>query len=94
MVGKPVEGLEGTLKKDLDYTKLKKADVLYFLTQEVIEGKPVTKISGKDYRVRLMGLYIGDRGTNFIYTAPGEKVRERQLSKFPYEALLVTRTSE
>jgi len=92
-LGIAVKGLDGILMENLNLSKLKKADTLHFLNTENT-GRidiPTAKINGSNYWTWTMGIYIGDKGHNFIHAEPQDKVREDQIQDMPYPALLATR---
>lgn len=92
-LGKPVRGLDGILTDSLDYSKLKRGDVIYFLIPcEVTNDRPLAKINGENYWTWHMGIYEGD--SMVIHAEPNNKVIEQKLRGIIGDALYVTRLSE
>jgi hypothetical protein len=48
-LGTPVQGLNGVLKEDIDFSKFKEGDIIYFLSERKIKDKPLAKINDKEY---------------------------------------------
>jgi cell wall-associated NlpC family hydrolase len=89
-LGKPVDGLAGTLRADVDRTKLRPGDVLYFLLEGyVIQDEPLLVIGDRKFWPWHTGLYVGDGVA--LNAHPAEGTREMPLDELAWDALFVTR---
>ncbi len=98
-LGSPVKGLNGVLKNDIDYSKLKKGDILYFLvTTEIYDtDPPLVTIDSIPYYVWHMGIFAGFDTTGCplcLNARPGDKVVIEPLGNIYFERLFVTRLDE
>ncbi|MEN3044760.1 MAG: NlpC/P60 family protein [Candidatus Hydrothermales bacterium] len=94
-LGIPVEGLNGVLKEEIDTSRLKRGDIIYFLVPYPIgNDKPLAKIEDKDYYAWHLGIYIGNG--EVINAYPGDKVRIDKLIDIIGEdgAIFVTRIEQ
>jgi hypothetical protein len=48
-LGTPVQGLDGVLKEDIDFSKFKEGDIIYFLSDNKIKDKPLAEIDNQKY---------------------------------------------
>lgn len=91
-LGRPVNGLEGVLREDIDYSKLKEGDVVYFLVQNfAINDAPLAEIDGNSYWPWHMGLYEGGTDHLILHASPMEEVKSQPIEEIGFDALLVTR---
>ena len=94
-LGRPVPGLNGVLRSDLDKKKLEKGDVLFFLWKNYnIEADRPLWTRGEDkYGVWHTGLIHGrkDKVVRVIHAKPGEKVTIEPLDEIEFDALFVVR---
>jgi cell wall-associated NlpC family hydrolase len=92
-LGKPVNDLDGILRKDFDGSKLKPGDVVYFLVKdyELMKDRdtPLAKINNQSYWPWHMGLYMGNN--TIIHARPSDKVVAEHLDEIYFDALFVTR---
>jgi hypothetical protein len=81
-LGKPVKGLDGILTKEVNIKNLQKGDIVYLLTNNPIQDKPLANINEKDYWPWHTGIY-SDRDKNlFLEASPSKsKVVERSFSE-------------
>ncbi|MGE3063619.1 MAG: hypothetical protein AB7T10_08310 [bacterium] len=93
-LGKAVEGFEGVIAKNADFTKLKVGDIIYLLFDYKCnnEGATVT-IAEKDYWVWHMGLYAGMHNNEpyWLEANPGRYVMLQRMTNQPFDALIATR---
>lgn len=90
LLGTPVPGLDGVLRKDLDPAALVKGDVLYFLlANHRIEDEPLWHHDGFPYWPWHTGMYVGDG--KVIQADPWDTVQETDLYEVRWDALFVTR---
>jgi len=93
-LGNAVEGFEGVLEEDADFTKLRVGDIVYLLFDYKCnnEGETVN-IDGKGYWVWHMGLYAGMHNNEpyWIEAKPGEYVMIQRMTNQPFDALIATR---
>jgi hypothetical protein len=70
--GAPVPGLDGVLAEDIDWSRLRSGDVIFFIGQwpNPLEP-PIVTLGGEPYWVRHMGIYSGDLLRRFINGDPG-----------------------
>lgn len=82
-LGKPVEGLNGVLSKNIDYSKLEEGDIMYFMRRHYSESpNTIKKIGGENFEVAHMGIYTEKEEKEVLNAfAPGTKVREHSLGK-------------
>jgi len=96
-LGRPVPGLDGVLRSDLDHKKLKKGDVLFFLWKNYnLEADRPLWTRGEDqYGVWHTGMIHGrkDKKVRVIHAKPGEKVTIEPLEEIEFDALFVVRLS-
>jgi cell wall-associated NlpC family hydrolase len=96
-LGRPVRGLDGVLRSDLDNKKLKKGDVLFFLIKDYnLEADRPLYTRGEDkYGVWHTGLIHGrkDKVVRVIHAKPGDKVLIEPLDNIEFDALFVVRLS-
>ncbi len=98
-LGRPVNGLDGVLKKSLKGAKLKKGDVIYFLVKERVYDTdiPLVYIDSIPYWVWHMGIFAGfdSSGSPLCLNArPGDKVVIEPLNEIYFDAIFVTRPRE
>jgi cell wall-associated NlpC family hydrolase len=92
LLGKPVAGLDGVLRKDLDPAALVKGDVLYFLmANKRIEDEPLWHHDGFPYWPWHTGLYAGEG--RVLQADPWDTVQESDLYEVQWDALFVTRVA-
>lgn len=93
-LGNAVEGFEGVLEEDADFTKLRVGDIVYLLFDYKCnnEGETVN-IEGKGYWVWHMGLYAGMHNNEpyWLEANPGEYVMLQRMTNQPFDALIATR---
>lgn len=96
--GPPVKGLDGVLKKDIDYNKLREGDVVHILSTIKAEEswKPMAVINETNYYGHHLVIYIG--GDKMVHANPyffPEEVIIHSFKKFldatPLAAIYVTR---
>jgi cell wall-associated NlpC family hydrolase len=94
-LGRPVRGLDGVLRADLDQGKLKKGDVLFFLWENynLDADRPLWSKGDDQYGVWHTGLVHGLKGkqARVIHAKPGEKVVIEPLDDVEFDALFVVR---
>ncbi len=95
-LGKPVQGLDGVLRENLDPSLLHKGDALYFLIKGYDNPQDTSLLvqGGSEYRTWHTGLYAGGSKKNVLHAAPGDKVRLQPLEEITFDALYVTRRKE
>lgn len=81
-LGKPVDGLEGVLNKDIDFSKLKEGDIIYLLSLNKIEDKPLADINGVNYWPWHTGIYSNKEKNLFLHASPGNKVVEQNFKDY------------
>lgn len=93
LLGQPVEGLDGVLRKDLDPAALAPGDVVYFLmANRRIEDEPLWHHGGFPYWPWHTGLYAGDG--KVLQADPWDAVQETDLYEVMWDALYVTRVAD
>lgn len=96
-LGRPVRGLDGVLRADLDKSKLKKGDVLFFMIKDYnLDADRPLWVKGPDkYGVWHTGLIHGrkDKQVRVIHAKPGDKVLIEPLDDVEFDALFVVRLS-
>ena len=96
-LGRPVPGLDGVLRSDLDSQKLKKGDVLFFLWKNynLETDRPLWSKGEDRYGVWHTGLIHGrkDNVVRVIHAKPGDKVVIEPLEEIDFDALFVVRLS-
>lgn len=96
-LGRPVPGLDGVLRADLDQGKLKKGDVLFFLWENynLDADRPLWTKGERQYGVWHTGLVHGlkDNQARVIHAKPGEEVVIEPLFDIEFDALFVVRLS-
>ncbi len=94
-LGRPVPGLDGVLRADLDQGKLEKGDVLFFLWKNynLDADRPLWSKGDDQYGVWHTGLVHGlkDKQARVIHAKPGEKVVIEPLDDIDFDALFVVR---
>ncbi len=93
-LGKPVKGLEGVLKENIDFSKLKEGDIIYLLSLNKIGDKPLAKINGNKYWPWHTGIYSNKKENLFLHAKPGYKVVEQNFKDYiqqTSEGIFVTR---
>lgn len=93
-IGKPVEGLEGVLTKDIDFSKLKEGDIIYLLSLNKIDDVPLAKINGVNYWPWHTGIYSNKKENLFLHAKPQYKVVEQNFKDYiqqTSEGIFVTR---
>ena len=96
-LGKPVEDIDGILREKIDYTQLKKGDIIYFLVTEKIYDTdvPLLEIDGIPYWVWHVGIYAGfDKKPMVLHACPSDHVKIEPLEGIYFEAIFVTRLVE
>jgi cell wall-associated NlpC family hydrolase len=89
-LGRPVPGLDGILRGEVDVAQLEPGDVIYFLLRDYeIPDAPLWSHEGHDYWPWHMGLYAGDGRA--LHADPSSRVRHQRLEHVSYDALYVTR---
>ena len=82
-LGKPVEGLEGVLTKDVNLSKLEEGDIIYLLAKErKINDEPLAEINGKKYWPWHTGIYSNKEKNLFLHAAPLNKVIEQNFKDY------------
>ena len=96
-LGRPVRGLNGVLRADLDHKKLKKGDVLFFLWKNynLETDRPLWTRGEDQYGVWHTGMIHGrkDKVVRVIHAKPGEQVVIEPLEDIDFDALFVVRLS-
>lgn len=88
-LGKPVEGLEGVLTKDVDISKLEEGDIIYLLNQTKIKDKPLAEINGKKYWPWHTGIYSNKKENLFLHANPGAYPRyETKVVEYDFKEVL------
>lgn len=89
-LGRPVPGLRGVMRAELDQTKLLPGDVLYFLVEGYeIPDEPLLVMGERKFWPWHTGMYVGD---GLVLNAhPSEGTKEMPLSAITWDALFVTR---
>lgn len=94
-LGRPVRGLDGVLRADLDHQKLKKGDVLFFLWKNynLETDRPLWTQGDDQYGVWHTGMVHGrkDKVVQVIHAKPGERVVIEPLEDIDFDALFVVR---
>ncbi len=92
-LGKPVEGLEGVLTENIDFSKLKEGDIIYLLSRDSINDAPLAEIKGIKYWPWHTGIYSDEEKNLFLHANPGLKVVEQNFKEIlkNNEAIFVTR---
>ncbi len=94
-LGKPVLGLDGVLKNSIDYSKLKKGDIIYFLVPNKIgDVDYFIEIDTVKYWVWHMGIFAGNDTLEVplvLNARPGDKVVIEPLEDIYFDAIFVTR---
>jgi cell wall-associated NlpC family hydrolase len=94
-LGRPVLGLDGVLRAELDKGKLKKGDVLFFLWKNynLDADRPLWSKGDDRYGVWHTGLVHGlkNNQARVIHAKPGEKVVIEPLDDVEFDALFVVR---
>ncbi len=97
-LGKPVSGLDGVFKDSIDYSRLKKGDIIYFLVPYRIGNvEHFIKIDTIEYWVWHMGIYAGNDtlGVPLVLNArPGDKVVIEPIKDIYFDAIFVTRLGD
>jgi len=98
MLGKPVSGLNGVLKNNIDYSKFKKGDIVYFLVSYQIGNvKHFMEIDNIKYWVWHMGIFTGfdeNEVPLILHACPSHKVIIQPIKEIYFEAIFVTRLDE
>ena len=82
-LGFPVKGLDGILSKNVTLSKLKKADVIYLLSDKKINDSPIAKINGINYWPWHTGIYTDESKNLFIEANPYiGKVVEKDFKRY------------
>jgi len=92
--GKAVEGFEGVLAENADFTKLRVGDIVYLLFDYKCNNEGETaNIDGKGYWVWHIGFYAGMHNNQqyWLEANPGNKVIIQRMTNQPFHALIVTR---
>jgi cell wall-associated NlpC family hydrolase len=96
-LGRPVRGLDGVLRSDLDHEKLNKGDVLFFLWKNynLETDRPLWTKGEDQYGVWHTGMVHGrkDEVVQVIHAKPGERVVIEPLDDVDFDALFVVRLS-
>ncbi|MHA1279241.1 MAG: C40 family peptidase [Candidatus Helarchaeota archaeon] len=93
-LGKPVPGLDGVLSDSLKNIKLKKGDILYFLSSEKVYETdiPLVRIDSIPYWVWHMGIYAGgEEKPMILHACPSDRVKIEPLENIYFDAIFVTR---
>ena len=93
-LGNPVPGLDGVLRDSLKNIKLKKGDILYFLSSEKVYETdiPLVRIDSIPYWVWHMGIYAGyDEKPMVLHACPSDRVKIEPLENIYFDAIFVTR---
>jgi hypothetical protein len=97
-LGRPVQGLDGILRQELDPKKLKKADVLFFLIKDAnLDADKPLLIRGEDkYGVWHTGMVHDVSGdeVRVIHAKPGDKVVIEPLTAIEFDGLLAARLAD
>lgn len=89
-LGRPVPGLDGVLKEDLDVALLQRGDVLYFLWLGYrIPDDPLMTTTLGEYWPWHTAMYVGEG--RVLHARPGGAVQEDALEDVVFDALFVTR---
>lgn len=92
-LGKPVEGLDGILSLDVEVSKLEEGDIIYLLTTNSINDKPLARINEIAYWPWHVGIYSNKEKNLFLEANPLHGVIEHgfdDVLKYN-EAIFVTR---
>ncbi|MGQ9702021.1 MAG: hypothetical protein ACUVQT_06165, partial [bacterium] len=95
-LGSPVSGFDGILREDIDYIKLKKGDIIYFLTTTKINDTdpPLVQIDSILYYSWHMGIFAGldTFGRPLcLHAKPNDRVVIEPLEEIYFDAIFVTR---
>ena len=89
-LGRPVPGLDGVIRADIDQALLAPGDALYLLLEGYeIPDEPLLVDQGRRYWPWHTALYAGDGVV--IHAEPGGVVRRQHLDELAFDALFVTR---
>ncbi len=92
-LGRPVDGLAPVLKKDIDYKRLKRGDIVYLLVPFQIgsDQESFAVINKIEFWPWLVGIYAG-KG-KCLYAKPNDRVRIDRIKDLldPDDAIFVTR---
>ncbi|MFK7931252.1 MAG: C40 family peptidase [Myxococcota bacterium] len=90
MLGKPVAGVSGKLRAEVDPNLLRRGDVLYFAIAHLdIDDDALLVRDNVEYRAWHTGLYVGDGVV--LHADPASTVRTQSLMGISWDALVVTR---
>jgi hypothetical protein len=96
-LGRPVRGLDGVLRADLNKNKLEKGDVLFFLLKNynLDADRPLWTRGEDRYGVWHTGMIHGrkDEQVRVIHAKPGDQVLIEPLDDIEFDALFVVRLS-
>ena len=93
-LGRPVPGLDGRLREEIDRSRFRRGDVLFFLLEgyNLDADPPLLVRDGKAYGTWHMGLVDRAGGRiDVIHARPGDRVRIQPLDAIPFDALFAVR---
>ena len=91
-LGPPVPGLDGVLRGEVDPTKLRRGDIVYFLVKEQeIPDAPLMQRDGARYWPWHVGVYVGEGKQLVLNAHPTFDVVRMPLDAVLWDAIFVTR---
>src|SRR3989344_921487 len=84
-LGNPVNGLDGILTKEINFSKLEEGDVIHLLTTRTPVDKkdlPSKILDGIEYRTWHIGIYSDKKNNLFLQAEPGNKVVESNFKDY------------
>ena len=93
LLGGPVPGLDGVLRAEIEWSKLRRGDVLYFLMEgyEIKDTPLWVDAQGARYWPWHTGLYLDEGRDLALHASPSAGVTEQPLDEIAFDALFVTR---
>ena len=93
LLGAPVPGLDGVLRAEIEWSKLRRGDVLYFLMEgyEIKDTPLWVDAQGARYWPWHTGLYLDEGRDLALHASPSAGVTEQPLDEIAFDALFVTR---